>query len=258
MEASLIDHLSPEDQLHLAYAAWATLFLGLALWSCGVTFARGAVALILGAGLSLLGLWLPGRLGLGMSPYIGGAIGFIIGSIIGGWGFRWIQAVTLAACLGLAVAGLYYQWHVRHPATVSSIAMSRPAATLLVQIKPAINPGVYGALESLGQRVGHIQRVHLERMGLAGIGTAIAAILFAMGFPRVTATLITSALGALILVLAAFCLLHVYVPRLSDQLSVAAGSTYVIMAALAVVGLVIQCRFFLCSPDKSQERPQPS
>lgn len=253
--ASLIDHLSPEDQMKLAYAAWGALVLGLALWSCGVTFARAAVAMVLGAALMLLGLWLPSKLGWNVSPYIGGVIGVASGCLIGGWGFRWVQAATLAACLGLAVAGLYYQWHIHSPYIASlAVPASRSADTLLVQIKPpSVRPSAYGALESIGRKVASIPRIHLQRMAIAGLGSAIAAVLFAMGFPRATTTLITAVLGALGLMAAIYCLSHVYWPKLSDHLFYAPIQTYIMMAVLAAAGLAIQYRFFLRPSDKSQE-----
>ncbi len=258
MEASLIDHLSPEDQMKLAYVAWGALLLGLALWSGGVTFARGAVAVILGCALMVLGLWLPGKFGWAISPYIGGGVGFIIGALVGGWSFKWVQAATLAACLGLAVAGLYYQWHVRHPMPTTQVIMPREANSLFVMIKPAVAPSAYGAMETLINKIQHIPQMHLQRMAIAALGCAVAAILFAVGFPRATTILMTAVLGALALMGAVYCLAHVYSPRLSDHLTAGPTQTYLIMAVLAVIGLAIQYRFFLRKPDKSHESTTPA
>jgi hypothetical protein len=253
MSSSLIDCLSPEDHAKLAYAAWAVLLLGLALWSCGVTFARGAVAAVLGTALMIFGLWFPGKIGVVMSPYLTGGLGFAIGAIIGGLGFRLVQAATLAACLGLAVAGLYYQWHVRHPPTAPTVVASRPAETLMVQVKPIVTPSVYGALDAIGRRIANIPKIHLQRMAIAGGGSALIAILFAMGFPRATTTLITSILGTICLMASVYSLVHAYSPTLSGLLPSGAVETYAILLVFTAIGLAIQYRFFLRLPDKSPE-----
>ena len=90
----------------LAYAAWGSLLLGAALWGCGITFARATVSLILGAAVMLFALWFPGKIGMTGSPYVAGVIGFAVGAIVGGLGFRWVQAVTLAAMPGRGRGGV--------------------------------------------------------------------------------------------------------------------------------------------------------
>jgi hypothetical protein len=250
MESSLIDLLTPEDQQKLAYGATGLLLLGLALWSCGVTFARVAVAATLGAALMLFALWFPGKIGVAMSPYLAGGVGFAAGAVIGGLGFRLVQAGTLAACLGLAVAGLYYQWHVRHPAPV---VYRGDANDLMVHIKPPVTPSVYAAIETMLGLIADIPRIHLQRMAIAGAGTALVSILFALGFPRATTTIITSILGTICLMASVYSLVHAYSPKLSDLLPTSALETYAILLILASAGLLIQYRFFLRLPDKSSE-----
>ena len=82
------------------------------------------------------------------------------------------------------------------------------------------------------------------------------AILFAIGFPRATTTLITAILGALGLMAGVYCLVHIYKPQLSDYLPSGTFQSYAIMVVLIAVGLAIQYRFFWRLPDKSPELRQ--
>jgi hypothetical protein len=124
----LLTQLPPELRALPVLLAGFLALLGLVLWSAGVKAARPLAAGTLGAALAGLAAWLlPTFTGLGELP--SGLLGLAAGLIIGATAFRALQGILLAACLGLAAAGAFYQWQVAHhaPQTSPSPAAALPA-----------------------------------------------------------------------------------------------------------------------------------
>ena len=240
-----LDLLPPEVLSHLGFVAWGFLFLGLMLWLFGVALARLSIAGLLGAVGAAVGTLVVPRMGLDISVLTGGILGFIVGALVGVLAFRFIQAFTLALCLGLAVAGTYYRWH------VAPLPLTPPVAT-----QPASNPTTQNArphlralAEQLLEQVRAIPRPHLKRMSIAAMGSAVIALLLALGFPRGTTTGLTSLLGSLLIMASTYTLAERQTPRIFAWWPRHLLGGYLVLAALVGVGILIQYRFFISTSD---------
>ena len=96
----------------LALGAWGLLLVGLVLWLFGVGIAHFLAVIMMGAAGAAAAVWGVPRMGWDFSPLTSVVAGFVIGAAIGALTFRVMQAILLAASLGIAVAGVYYGWHV--------------------------------------------------------------------------------------------------------------------------------------------------
>ena len=97
-------------------------------------------------------------------------------------------------------------------------------------------------------------------MAIAGVGTAVAALLFGLTFQRMTTILITAAReGAFDLRCSVFVLQGgAYAASHMSWWPVGAFKRYAMLAGLAVVGIAIQCRIFRRPPDKAPKKtPSP-
>lgn len=259
-EASWMDHLAPEALRLLGLTAWGTLALGIILWALGLLIARGAVAAILGSLGALAGGWLVNVTGAALSPLTGALIGFVLGSVAGAVGFRFVQGVVLAACLGTAVAGVYYVWHVAprvgtgvHGTTLPLVALKRLPENQPGTRKTELN--LQQTAEQMRQQLAAIPLRELQWMGVVAVGAAAVAMLVAMKAPRGTTALITATVGAVIIMAATRTLLALHWRTLLAHWPGHAGGRYLVWGVLAALGIAIQCRFFLRRPDKAPQTP---
>ncbi len=93
--------LPPEAQSLLGGIAFLVAIVGLIVWAAGVKIARFSVAILLGAAGGTACAWLL-PLVFGIAAVTGGLVGFVAGALAGAVGFRILQGVTLAVCLGIA------------------------------------------------------------------------------------------------------------------------------------------------------------
>lgn len=258
MNASLIDHLAPEDQIHLAYAAWGVLGLSVVIWTSGVAFARLATAVM----LALLGagtlMFLGAHFGWTFSPITLGIIGSAIGLVIGSLGFGVMQAVTLSLCVGIAVAGLYHRWYLRYSPDDSTplVTASRPATDLLITIQSP-QKGWPGVREAVFHQVEIIPAGHLRHMVVAGFASMVVAMLIALGFPRGTTVALTAFLGAVGIVVCVYCLLHIYRPELGRYMPDRQLWRVVLLILMTALGALIQWSVFVRKTDKPQVKQPP-
>jgi len=276
MGGSLIDMLPPEAQSVLGGAALLVGVVGVIVWASGVRVARLCVAVLVGLVLAGLGAWmLPGMLGVAMAT--GALVGFAVGALVGAIGFRLLQGVTLAACVGLAVAGGYYRWHVEKvvtPPPPAAVVAAEPgdagaggagaggvrASDLLVQGK--LGEGI-GTQPRAGAEVAATEANHVRefagklkdrwnavpatdqrRMLAAGIGSAAVALLLAFGFARQTTWAVSAVLGAVMVQAGAEAAGHVYWPAFEAVFPRTPLWRMVMLGVMAGIGMFLQWWFF--------------
>jgi hypothetical protein len=244
--------LPPEAQSLLGVASLVLIAIGLIVWAAGVKVAPVLVALATGLVGAALAAWLLPAV-VGIAVVTAGLIGFVIGAMLGAFSFRVLQGVTLAACLGLAVAGGYYRMHVEHaprpaPAIVETAAAEVKASDLLVrgrlgetgpaQTVAANQMAVFG--RKLHERWNEIPSTDRTRMMVAAFGTAAVALLLAFGFAKYTTWVVSAVLGTLMLAVGIDAAVHLYAPRLLNYFPGAVVWRYAVLAILAGVGMLVQ------------------
>ena len=263
MTGSFIDILPPEAQQVLGGISILVIASGIVVWAAGVKIARFSVAILLGVAVAALGAWLLPKF-TGMTIVTGGILGFVIGAMAGALAFRLLQGLILAVCLGLAVGGIYYRWHITAdlapaPGTTAQV----PASELLIPTDRLDAPAHASATTAAGKSTEHsfandaaifgrsllehwnaIPGVHQKRLLIVSIGAAVVALLIAFGFPRPTTWVISALLGALMILSGVHALLHVYAPQYEGYLPLATRARYLTLGIVMLVGMGIQYRFF--------------
>jgi hypothetical protein len=265
MPATWLYNFTPQMLAPLGYAAWGVLLAGLVLWLFGVAIARIAVAAFLGTLVSGLAVLLATHFQISVTPATAGIVGFVTGAVAGALGFRVLQGFTLALVLGVTVAGLYYHWHAHTPPApnitqlpIDSLKISTdnfPETPLSTHEKPHFD--LSKLLEFCKTRLFALSLQDQQRMGLAAAGAAIAALLLAFGFPKMTTATISALVGSLFILTAAnlFMLTNqVTSPRgtLPAWWPTSLAAWGILLALLACVGIAIQYRFFIRRSDKPQ------
>ncbi len=274
MISSWLDLVPPEALRFLEYAAWLALLSGFFLWLMGVAIARAIVALLLGGAGALICSLLVSHFGIDLAPATATILGFIIGLLIGVLCFKFLQALTLAVALGLAVSGLYYTWHVRSAPETTATTAPQPSE-LKVQVDrfdsaPSQAQGADGVKNANIQdkaqahlltiarrvvnRIGSIPVNHQRRMIIAGLGSLAVGLLIALGFPRMTTAAITAILGTLMMVVSASLLWGIYRPGTVGVMPTKASTWYAVCAVIAAIGLIIQYSFFIRKADKGPKQ----
>jgi hypothetical protein len=260
MPGSFIDMLPPEAQSLLGGIALLVALVGLIVWAAGVKIARFSVAILLGVAVGAVGSWLLPKF-IGVAPITGALVGFALGAVSGAVGFRLLQGLTLALCLGLAVGGMYYRWHILPALATPTITTTAPIGDELIRLDalPPVLPGTASApatrgtahrsplialVQNIADRWATIPAVHQKRLLIVSIGAASIALLIAFGFARRTTWFTTALLGALLLMAGVNALLHVYGPQYEGQLPTQARYSYLTLGILTLVGMGIQRRFF--------------
>jgi hypothetical protein len=275
MPGSFIDILPPEAQSLLGGIALIVALVGLIVWAAGVKIARFSVAVLLGAAAAAIGTWLLPKF-LGVAPITGALVGFAGGAITGAIGFRLLQGLTLALCLGLAVGGMYYRWHILPtlaitPPTALTTATA-PIGDDLIHLDalPAVLPGtstlpatrsahlspLVSLVQSAIDRWSAIPPLHQKRLLIVSIGSAAIALLIAFGFARRTTWFTSALLGALLLMAGINALVYVYAPQYETQLPAQAKYRYLVLTILTLLGMGVQRRFFW--PGKLPGRSKPA
>lgn len=265
MISSWLDLVPPEALRFLGYAAWMTVFVGIGLWATGVAVARVAVALLLGAAGATIGALIVVRFGIDLSPATATILGFVVGILSGVLGFKFLQAITLAAALGIAVSGLYYTWHVS-PAPETPAATAPQASELKISLdqfesEPAQSTEQHHAALHLGElaqrvmtRIGSIPASHQKRMSIAGLGSVAIGLLIAFGFPRATTAVITSILGSVLTIGGISLLTGIYKPGSPGYLPSHATGWYILLGILSAIGVIIQYSLFMRNSDKGPKQ----
>ncbi|HUO10924.1 MAG TPA: hypothetical protein VM008_21660 [Phycisphaerae bacterium] len=286
MTGSFIDILPPEAQQVLGGISVLVIASGIVVWAAGVKIARFTVAVMLGLGAAALGAWLMPMVA-GVTVVTGGLVGFVIGALAGAIGFRLLQGLILATCLGLAIGGIYYRWHIAPEVSgaggsgasagdvhVSDLmiptdrlgggAQTRPGHESKAGAKSGTSTESWSDIaakagQSLVDHWNAIPQVHQRRMLIVSIGAAAVALLIAFGFPRATTWVITAAIGALMIMSGLHALLHVYGPQYEAYLPTTMRARYLTLGILALVGMGVQYRFHLWkgSQKKRVAPPEP-
>ena len=251
MTGSFIDILPPEAQHVLGGISVLVMSAGFVVWGAGVKIARFSVAILLGLGAAALGAWLLPRFA-GVTLATGGIVGFVIGALAGAVGFRLLQGLILAACLGLAVGGVYYRWHIAPEAPAAQVGdvhvsdlmipTDRLGAGAATQQHPSNDVAAFG--QSLIDHWNAIPPADQRRLLIVSIGSAAVALLIAFGFARPTTWVISSVLGALMILAGLHALVHVYGPQYETYLPTTTRTRYLTLAIVTLVGMGIQYRFF--------------
>jgi hypothetical protein len=282
MTGSFLDILPPEAQQVLGGISVLVIASGVVVWAAGVKIARFSVAMLLGVAIAVLGAWLLPKF-MGITIATGGILGFVIGAMAGALGFRVLQGLILAVCLGLAVGGIYYRWHIAPelaaPPT-GQAAAEVPASDLLIRTDrlgaggsttaptktghavvsvsdgiAAVNNGIEAVGHSLLDRWSAIPAVHQKRLLIVSISAAGIALLIAFGFPRPTTWVISALLGSLMILSGINALLHVYAPQYEGYLPVSMRSRYLTLAIVMLIGMGIQYRFFPRKKARAKAAP---
>lgn len=265
MTSSWLDLVPPEALRFLGYAAWMTVLAGIGLWATGVAIARVVVALFLGAMGATIGALLVTHFGIDLSPATATILGFVVGVVCGVLGFKFLQAITLAAALGVSVASLYYVWHVR-PAPEAPAATMPQASDLKIpldnfeaepaqgvdQSRPTLHLGELA--QRAMKRIGTIPTTHQRRMSIAGLGSVAIGLLIALGFPRATTAMITALIGSVLIATGISLITSIYRPGSPGFLPASASGWYIFCAVLAGVGLIIQYSLFMRNSDKGPKQ----
>jgi hypothetical protein len=176
-----------------------------------------------------------------------------------------LQAITLAAALGLAVSGLYYTWHVS-PAPESPAPATPQISELKIPLEQfASEPAQVwrrdlpedakrAIAERVMRRVDSIPTDHSRRMCIAGLGSDVIGLLIALGFPRATTAVITAVLGSILIVSGISLATSVYRPGQPGFLPATATGWYVLCGILTVIGVIIQYSLFIRRSDKGPKQ----
>jgi hypothetical protein len=273
MTGSLLDILPPEAQAILGLAALVLTALGLLVWAAGIKVARGLVAALVGLAVAGLAAWsLPHLFDIAAAS--AALVGFAIGALAGAVGFRLLQGLTLAVCLGLAVGFAYYHLHVEHhnpapaaahaapaePVKASDLLIHGPLAGRTEKTSASTTRMTADAQADARQfasrlldRWNAISATDQRRLLAAAIGSAAIALLLAFGFPRHTTWVISALLGTLMLLAGLEAVFHLYLPKLEFFLPRAAAPRYGLFAILTGIGLLLQYHFFW--PRKKPRQP---
>ena len=275
-------------------AGFAVLVIasGIVVWAAGVKIARFSVAILLGLAVAALGAWLLPRF-VDITMVTGGILGFVIGALTGAMAFRLLQGLILALCLGLAVGGIYYRWHITTELAASPTTAQVPASDLLIptdrlaastppttpttphssaahatpsaHAAPATAPAKAAShsfandaslfSRSLLDHWNAIPPGHQKRLLFGSIGAAAIALLIAFGFPRITTWVISALIGALMILAGAHALLHVYAPQYESFLPLTTRMRYLTLGVLVLIGMGIQHRFFPRRKSKARAAP---
>ncbi len=282
MTGSFLDILPPEAQQVLGGISVLVIASGIVVWAAGVKIARFSVAMLLGIAIAGLGAWLLPKF-MGITIATGGILGFVIGAMTGAMAFRLLQGLILATCLGLAVGGIYYRWHIAPELAVppsAQVAAEVPASDLLIRTDrlgaaastaapaktghavgsvsdgiDAVSNGAAAVGQSVMDRWNAIPAVHQKRLLLVSGGAAGMALLIAFGFPRPTTWVISAFLGSLMILSGVNALLHVYAPQYEGYLPVSMRSRYLTLAIVMLVGMGIQYRFFPRKKARAKAAP---
>ena len=266
MTGSFLDILPPEAHDLLGVFGLISLLAGLLIWATGVKIARFTVTMLLGASLSALGTTFLPRL-INVSPLTGAILGFVAGALLGALAFRILQGLVLALCLGLLVAGIYYRWHTPHQPTTAPTTLTAPDLLIPTSIFPAtraasakfhFEPDVL--LRKIGDKINAIPRADQKRMLIAALGSAAIALLVAFGFPRLTTWTITSLLGSLMILSGSYAHTQLYAPQDLSDFPATPISSYLLLAFLFFLGLLIQHHLFPPKHphDRPDEPPRPN
>lgn len=265
MITSWLDLVPFEATRFLGYAAWVTVLIGIGLWATGVAVARVAVALLLGLAGATLAALMVSYFHVDLSPVTATILGFVVGVVSGVLGFKFLQAITLAAALGLAVSGLYYTWHVS-PAPEGPAATTQQVSELKIpveQFEPEptqdaeqqrVKLHLGDLAERVMRRIGSIPTDHSRRMCIAGLGSVAIGLLIALGFPRATTAVITSILGSVLMIGGISLGTSIYRPGQPGFLPATATGWYVLCGILTAVGIIIQYSLFMRRSDKGPKQ----
>ncbi len=286
MTGSFIDILPPEAQQVLGGISVLVIASGIVVWAAGVKIARFSVAILLGLAVAALGAWLMPRF-VDVTIITGGILGFVIGALTGAMAFRLLQGLILALCLGVAVGGIYYRWHVTTEMVASPTTAQVPASDLLIPTDrlaastPPATPRTSAAHTTPGapatapakaethslandaslfarsvlEHWNAIPPVHQKRLLIGSIGAAAIALLIAFGFPRVTTWVVSALIGALMILAGAHALVHVYAPQYESSLPLTTRMRYLTLAILMLIGMGIQYRFLRRRKSKAKAAP---
>lgn len=254
MNTSYLDALPAEAQPMIGAVAGVLLVVSLILWAFGIKIARIGTTLLLGFTCAAGAAWLAPQGPIDIAPITAAIIGFVIGALIGALLFRLVQGATLAACLGIAVAALYFHWHVQ-PAAATQAATG-PATTQavidLIAVQRFDIAAVPPLVDGLSRQLHDAPAKHQLRMAAAGIGTAVAVLLVAFFFMNATTIVVTAALGAMGLLASVHALLHVAGPPYRDYFPHDPVLRYFLLAFVTVLGVLIQYRI---SREKADNQP---
>jgi hypothetical protein len=187
--------------------------------------------------------------------------------------------------VGVAACGVYYRTQVSQATTPSPVAASRPvevlpakdlliAASRIPEAPPAaatrpaaldadavianVQTAAADMQRSAAQHWQAIAPVHRQHMTLIALLTFAIGLVLALFFPRHTTWIITAALGAALLALAAYALLQVYAPQYQSLLPAAPLPRYGLFAALTLTGMLLQRLLFWPRRKKPAPAPAPA
>ena len=250
---AFLSHLPAGIQSLAAVIAGLSALVGLLLWGAGIKVARPLMSLFIGiacAGIAS-GL-LPAVMGL--EPISSGLIGLAVGVLVGAVAFRLIQGLALAACLGIAACGIFYQFH--HPRNAApQTAQVDWNATLAklpasqADLQKSIAKGdtarlVNDSAITASKQWQLIPPTMRREMLLIGAIVAALTLIVAWLVPRYITWISTSALGAALVLAAALLLLWSFVPGYQQWIPAAPRVQVAMVVILILAGMLVQHRFF--------------
>lgn len=201
----LLLHLKPDSTLMIT--AVLGLFCGTLLWLIGFRIARPALTMLLSAGGAFWGYLAPFIWHIPLVSIASAIVGALIGAILGSIGFRFMQAVLLAALLAVVVVSVC-TWN--HQAASKGVS----PATAPVTAQSAVHHGngvnariwqVWYNARAKGQewwKEVNTMPVAKRSQALAiAIGAGLVVLLLGLLFPRMTSIVATACLGSVALLL---------------------------------------------------------
>lgn len=243
--------------------------LGLLLWSAGVKVARPVAAALAGAAMAGVA-WgvLPPFLGI--PSEIAALVGLAAGVVIGAMGLRVLQGAVLAICLAVAASGGYYVWQAKRwaavqPARTAVAPAARPgqagpasvaqplAKTFLNTKMPSLPAELQQSADQLTARWQGIPTGLRQSMVVIAGGVMVLVMMLSWQVPRYTTWLVSSAAGAVLLLLGGVALMEILLPRHGGMIpkpQVLAA----IAGAVTLAGMLVQRVFFWPGKREAQER----
>ncbi len=217
--AALISHLKPDQTLIIV--ALLGLFVGTMLWLAGYRLARPALTMVLAALGAFLGYLAPVMWHWPLVNIASAIIMAIIGALLGSIGFRFMQAVLVAALVAITILSAFA---LQHPGTAPPHTQPAP--------RPMAAPAVAPAHHQSNARLQQIwnnakaygvawQKTVLQMPPAArntavalASGAALAALVLAVLFRRTTSVVATACVGTAILTLCLLVLGRAFAPKL--------------------------------------------
>ena len=234
--------------------AGAGLLVGIGLLLTGRKLLRVAIILAAAVGGGAFGFYAPPSFGFSLDPNLTLAVGLAAGAIAGVLLYRATIAVAFMVLL-TAIGPLIAAGAMRLSATTAVAQETRAAGETLVQSEFAAPGSLDEAAEAAWERVGAFvssvratassewdqleAREKSVLLGSALLGAAAGLFLGSMFHKRVAA-LMSSALGAAMVLPSAAWLLEAFAPGVGEKLPKQAVTWLALWAGLSVVGAAIQ------------------